>query len=133
MKWSEVVKPKGAGGLGLGDLRLKNVALLAKWWWRFGEEKEVLWRRVIVYKYGESEWGWVPSKVLGDHVLGICGVIFCFGGELSMGVECFVMGSVSMSGRGVVSIYGWTCGCACYLCVSYTLDYFGLCQIRSLR
>ena len=57
MKWSEVVKPKGAGGLGLGDLRLNNLALLAKWWWRFGEEKEVLWRRVIASKYGESERG----------------------------------------------------------------------------
>lgn len=57
MKWNEVVKPKGAGGLGLGDLRLKNLALLEKWLWRFGKEKEALWRRVIVSKYGEGEWG----------------------------------------------------------------------------
>lgn len=30
IKWSEVVKPKGAGGLGLGSLEYKNWALLAK-------------------------------------------------------------------------------------------------------
>ena len=41
MKWSEVVKPKSCGGLGIGDLDLKNWALLAKWWWRFEEEKDV--------------------------------------------------------------------------------------------
>ena len=48
--WSEVIKPKSKGGLGLGSLENKNLALLAKWWWRFGKEKEALWRRLIAIK-----------------------------------------------------------------------------------
>lgn len=32
MKWSEVIKPKRSGGLGLRNFENKNEALLAKWW-----------------------------------------------------------------------------------------------------
>lgn len=42
MKWSGVVKQESEGGLGLGDLELKNWAMLAKEW-RYGEEKEAEW------------------------------------------------------------------------------------------
>lgn len=41
--------------MGLGGLQLKNWALLAKWWWRFGEEKGALWKKVIESKYGGFE------------------------------------------------------------------------------
>lgn len=41
-KWSEVIKPKWNGSLGLGNLENKKWAFLAKCWWRFGEEKDVL-------------------------------------------------------------------------------------------
>ena len=53
-----MIKPKSSGGLGLGSLENKNLALLAKSWWRFGEEKEAFWRRLIASKYGEDKWGW---------------------------------------------------------------------------
>lgn len=59
MCWNEVIQPEHAGGLGLGNLDVKNWALLAKRWWRYGAEKEALWRKVIVSNYGEDEWGWV--------------------------------------------------------------------------
>lgn len=41
IRWSELIKPKNAAGLGLhlGNMEIKNWALLAKWWWRNGEEK----------------------------------------------------------------------------------------------
>ena len=55
MKWKDVIKLKFLGGLGFGSLEHKNWALLAKLWWRFGEEKDALWRRIIVSKYGEDE------------------------------------------------------------------------------
>ena len=41
VKWEDVVKPKVTGVLGLCNLEFKNWALLAKWWWRFEEEKDV--------------------------------------------------------------------------------------------
>lgn len=54
MRWSELIKPKWRGGLSLGNLERKG-ALLAKWWRRFGEEREALWRRVIIAKYGVNK------------------------------------------------------------------------------
>ncbi|KAL5702289.1 mannosylglycoprotein endo-beta-mannosidase [Ranunculus cassubicifolius] len=35
-----------------------NEALLSKWLWRFGEERDHLWRMVIAEKYGEEDGGW---------------------------------------------------------------------------
>ena len=37
LRRNEVIKPRWCVGLGLGDLEKKNGALLAKWWWRYGE------------------------------------------------------------------------------------------------
>jgi len=47
VKWEVVQRPKDQGGLGVGDLLLKNAALLLKWWWRYTCEEGALWRRVI--------------------------------------------------------------------------------------
>lgn len=49
-----LIKPERYGGLGLGNLDKKNQALLAKWWWRFEEEKDALWRKIISNKYGDA-------------------------------------------------------------------------------
>ena len=38
--------------LGIRKIRLFNEALLGKWFWRFGIEKDALWRQVIEIKYG---------------------------------------------------------------------------------
>ncbi|GJU27537.1 retrovirus-related pol polyprotein from transposon TNT 1-94 [Tanacetum coccineum] len=39
-------------GLNIGSLRVKNLALLGKWWWRFRREGESLWVRVIKSIHG---------------------------------------------------------------------------------
>ncbi|KAL5709840.1 hypothetical protein ACHQM5_020477 [Ranunculus cassubicifolius] len=41
-----------------------NEALLSKWLWRFGEERDHLWRMVIAEKYGEEEGGWYSKDPL---------------------------------------------------------------------
>lgn len=41
-------------GLKIGSLAAKNLALLAKWWWRFQTEKDKLWAPLISSIYGES-------------------------------------------------------------------------------
>ena len=56
VRWAIVFTPPSLGGLGLRKARLFNDALLGKWLWRFGIEKDALWRRVIEVKYG-CEWG----------------------------------------------------------------------------
>ncbi|GMP84150.1 hypothetical protein CsSME_00037782 [Camellia sinensis var. sinensis] len=44
------------GGLGIRSFVLFNLALLGKWLWRFGVERERLWRTVVEVKYG-LRWG----------------------------------------------------------------------------
>lgn len=53
--WANAGKSAGkfeAGGLGIGSLKAKNLALLAKWWWRYRVEMGSLWTRVINFIYG---------------------------------------------------------------------------------
>ncbi|MBA0764641.1 hypothetical protein Gotri_013968, partial [Gossypium trilobum] len=56
--WNIVCKPKVKGGAGVVNLGVKNKALLAKWSWRFAFEKEALWRKVILVKYGSKVQRW---------------------------------------------------------------------------
>ncbi|KAK2660740.1 hypothetical protein Ddye_007273, partial [Dipteronia dyeriana] len=55
VRWVDVCKQKGNGGLGIGRILVKNKALLAKWVWMFGRDENLLWRRVICSKYGLDE------------------------------------------------------------------------------
>ncbi|GJV23438.1 putative RNA-directed DNA polymerase, eukaryota, reverse transcriptase zinc-binding domain protein [Tanacetum coccineum] len=50
----ESIPSHGFGGLNIGSLRAKNLALLGKWWWRFKTEGESLWVRVIKSIHGKS-------------------------------------------------------------------------------
>ncbi|KAJ0897481.1 putative RNA-directed DNA polymerase [Helianthus annuus] len=45
--WGKMVRPKRLGGLGIGDIRNLNLALLSKWWWKFKDNKGALWVRVV--------------------------------------------------------------------------------------
>ncbi|KAM1157902.1 hypothetical protein ACFX1X_028768 [Malus domestica] len=58
VKWELVTKNKEEGGLGVGNLRNQNEALLAKWLWRFPRESHSLWHKVIRSKYGLQVNGW---------------------------------------------------------------------------
>ena len=62
VKWEIVQKPKKEGGLGVGDLVIKNAALLFKWWWRFACEEGAAWRSVILSIY-EDENVMLPTNV----------------------------------------------------------------------
>ncbi|XP_022151711.1 uncharacterized protein LOC111019624 [Momordica charantia] len=59
VNWKEVSKPLEAGGLGVGNLRLRNEAFLAKWLWRFFHEPHALWRKIIVSKYERHPSDWI--------------------------------------------------------------------------
>ncbi|GJS96150.1 putative RNA-directed DNA polymerase [Tanacetum coccineum] len=51
VKWSKVCSNKSVGGLGVGSLKSMNLGLLGKWRWRFLNEHEALWRKVISVLY----------------------------------------------------------------------------------
>lgn len=56
--WEQVCKPKELGGLGIGNIRKRNEAMLAKWLWRFLQERDALRSKVIVGKYGIAPNNW---------------------------------------------------------------------------
>ena len=65
--WSTVCTPLASSGLGIRNLRTFNVALLGKWLWRFGHERDALWHQVIEVKYG-CDWGdWCSSSSSGPY------------------------------------------------------------------
>ncbi|MCI03186.1 ribonuclease H protein, partial [Trifolium medium] len=63
IKWDVVCLPKRKGGLGVRDLRVVNISLLAKWRWRLLSNNNPVWKEVIKCKYGDSA---VGELVLGD-------------------------------------------------------------------
>ena len=50
--WDLLLKSKSRGGLGIGNLKKKNLALLGKWIWRLLLEQNSFWGTVIRSKYG---------------------------------------------------------------------------------
>jgi hypothetical protein len=66
VKWDEVCKPKKDGGLGVRNLRLTNISLLAKWRWKLFQPEEEVWKNIVVAKYGSQV---VETSNLGeDHI-----------------------------------------------------------------
>ncbi|KAJ0700669.1 putative RNA-directed DNA polymerase [Helianthus annuus] len=47
VKWEKVVAAEDFGGLGIGNIKDTNLALLSKWWWRLKMEPENLWVRIV--------------------------------------------------------------------------------------
>ena len=58
VSWEVCCKPQEEGGLGLGNIVLKNKSLAAKWLWRFPLHPNSLWHQVIRSKYGLHPNGW---------------------------------------------------------------------------
>ena len=64
IKWNKLTRSKDKGGLGFGKLRLMNDVLLLKWWWRFGTERDNLWKKLICERYGIPCNCWLPILFL---------------------------------------------------------------------
>ena len=47
ISWESIQKPKIYGELGVGDIIIKNAELLFKWWWRFSDKSDALWKQII--------------------------------------------------------------------------------------
>ena len=62
VNWEVVCAYKEKGGLGIRKLALLNKALLGKWIWRFSCDKENLWKKVILVKYGQEGLGWRTNE-----------------------------------------------------------------------
>lgn len=63
VKWEKVTLPKSLGGLDIRNLTLHNRCLLLKWLWRYEEEDQLTWKRVVNAKHGiHSNWCAKVSK-----------------------------------------------------------------------
>ena len=69
VNWQTVTVPKELGGLGLFQMRYRNLALLAKLCWRLANEHEAPWAKMIAAKYlsprrltGEGRRIWAACK-----------------------------------------------------------------------
>jgi len=58
VSWSKVYLPISEGGLGIMNLMEFNGALLGKWLWHYGLEREAWWRVVMDSKFGSLWGGW---------------------------------------------------------------------------
>jgi hypothetical protein len=54
VKWRKICSPRTKGGLGVRDVKLANLSLMAKWKWRLLQADMPLWKLVLRDKYGES-------------------------------------------------------------------------------
>ncbi|XP_071719604.1 uncharacterized protein [Rutidosis leptorrhynchoides] len=54
VKWEESLLPYDEGGLNIGSLRGKNLALLGKWFWRAKTKPNALWVSIIKSIYGTN-------------------------------------------------------------------------------
>jgi hypothetical protein len=54
VKWEDICKPKKEGGLGVKNLCVMNLSLLAKWRWKLLLEGNELWKKVVMAKYGSN-------------------------------------------------------------------------------
>ena len=52
INWEVVCAQKEKGGLGLRKIILLKKVLLGKWVWRLAIEKDNLWKKVLLVKYG---------------------------------------------------------------------------------
>ncbi|RVW17671.1 Transposon TX1 uncharacterized 149 kDa protein [Vitis vinifera] len=64
VRWDVVCKPKTIGGLGLGNISWRNLALLGKWLWRYPREGLALWHQVILSIYGSHSNGWDANTLV---------------------------------------------------------------------
>ena len=97
---SSVCSLLASGGLGIRNLRSFNVALLGKWLWRFGHERDALWRQVIEVKYG-CDWGGVGVLALPlVHMVSVCGKILEGGDTLYLGFFCLKLEMVQKCNFG---------------------------------
>jgi hypothetical protein len=57
VKWEVICRPKKEGGLGVRNLRLVNISVLAKWKWKLLSRDFELWKEVVVARYGRDVMG----------------------------------------------------------------------------
>jgi hypothetical protein len=65
VNWARICTPIKSGSLRVRNLIQFNRALLRKWLWLYGMDREALWRLVVETKYDRSRGCWCFKEVTG--------------------------------------------------------------------
>lgn len=71
VRWEDIEKPLPLDGLRLRSLVEMNVALQSKWLWKFMINDDMLWKRIVVAKFGVDERGWFTRDTSRPHGKGL--------------------------------------------------------------
>jgi hypothetical protein len=71
VNWMKVCTPVKEGGLGIRNLIVFNRALLGKWLWRYGVERDAWWRVVVEARYGSLWGGWCSLESRAAYGVGL--------------------------------------------------------------
>ncbi|EOY19395.1 Uncharacterized protein TCM_044492 [Theobroma cacao] len=67
IRWDIVWHEKKNEGLGLVDLETKNRSLLTKWIWRYGNEREHIWRKIVTAKNDYDPHALLPKATVSRN------------------------------------------------------------------
>lgn len=67
IRWDIVCHEKKNEGLGLVDLETKNRSLLTKWIWRYGNEREHIWRKIVTAKNDYDPHALLPKATVSRN------------------------------------------------------------------
>ncbi|WMV20542.1 hypothetical protein MTR67_013927 [Solanum verrucosum] len=70
VKWEVVITSKKEGGLGIKNLKAQNKSLLLKWLWSLAADKQGLWKKIIIARYGR-EGPWTTQAVKTPYERGL--------------------------------------------------------------
>ncbi|GLT26719.1 hypothetical protein SLA2020_017650 [Shorea laevis] len=107
LSWEKVCRSRSNGGLGVPDLDCKNIALLGKWWDRFGKEDQCLWKRVLVDKYYGGGNAWDITQIQVRNVSTLWRNIVALGNEGMVGSRVFRDGFSWKLGLGDKIKFWW--------------------------
>ena len=99
-----IQQPKHLGGLGVGDIIIKNAALLFKWWWWFLEGNNSLWKRVVYSNHYKQNSNRVVEINEGDKG-GLWGQIMEISKVNNQALEVFSTGIWRKVGSGNSTLF----------------------------